>query len=86
MVSSTEEVAAGVAAKDPDVRAAVFATVTLKEAYRVIRSRLGKPWCDAFLLSFSEGLDEMVNDPQVESIADSARRVIGVTTKSYRAS
>lgn len=37
-------------AQDPAVRAAVFASVTRDEAAAILRSRAGKPWCDAFLL------------------------------------
>lgn len=78
-MSAAEELAL-----DPAVRAAVFATVTVREAYGILHSRPGKPWCDAFLLNFAEGMDDVLNDPQAESIADSARKVIGVTIDDYR--
>lgn len=63
-------------AADPAVRAAVLATVTLEEAARTIRTRAGKPWCDALLLRFSDGLDEQLGE--AAGIGTGARQVVGV--------
>lgn len=42
--------------EDPEVRAKVLATVTFEEAQRTLRSRAGKPWCDAFTKMLIEGV------------------------------
>lgn len=61
-------------ASDPAVRAAVLATVTLDEACQVMRTRAGKPWCDALLLRFTDGL----SDPETGDIGAGARTVLGL--------
>jgi len=43
-------------AQDPAVRAAVFASVTQEEARRILGSRAGKPWCDAWVLEWTGSL------------------------------
>lgn len=68
---SLEELAA-----DPAVRAAVLATVTLEEAARTIRTRAGKPWCDAFLIRFADTLDDQLDEHG--AIGSGARQVVGV--------
>lgn len=65
-------------AADPAVRAAVLGTVTLAEASRVLRSRAGKPWCDAMLLRFG---DDLSTDPET-SVSDGVREVLGVPTEA----
>lgn len=67
-------------ATDPAVRAAVLATVTLQEAARAITTPAGKPWCQATLLRFTDGLDEMLGEGT--AINASAREVIGVAPKT----
>jgi hypothetical protein len=70
-------------AADPAVRAAVLATVTVEEAMRTLRSRAGKPWCDAFLLRFC---DDLSTDPDIAGeLGDSAREVLGVPRGYLRA-
>lgn len=47
--------------EDPEVRARVFATVTTAEAYRIIRTPRGKPWCDAVLYRLCGGFGDYVD-------------------------
>lgn len=63
-------------AADPAVRAAVLTTVTVDEALRTLRSRAGKPWCDALLLKFTDGLDESA--PGDSDVGSGAREVLGL--------
>jgi hypothetical protein len=62
-------------AQDPAVRAAVFATVTTDEAARVLRSRAGKPWCDAFMVRMCDGLAERLDPDEAEEMRASGRAV-----------
>jgi hypothetical protein len=62
--------------EDPEVRAQVFATVTYEEARRILRSKAGKPWCDALMAIFCSGLTD---DPEIkEPLVEAARMVRGL--------
>ncbi len=63
-------------ARNSHVRQAVLATVTLQEALRTLQSRAGKPWCDALLLRFTDGISadaEIAHD-----LGTSARQVLNL--------
>lgn len=63
-------------ATDPAVRAAVLASVTIEEAHRILRTRAGKPWCDAFLLHLGDGLSG--DEDIAGELGDGVRKVVGV--------
>lgn len=83
-----EEDELGTLVRDPAVREAVFESVTVAEAYGILRSRLGKPWCDAFMVNIADDMDSRLNYPepfpQAETIGDGARKVFGLSQSFAR--
>lgn len=68
---------------DPAVRAAVFDTVTEDEAYRILRSRAGKPWCNVFVAVFGDTLARSLDDYPKE--AESLRSGVTEAAGGWRA-